>query len=207
MRQDRLRTPRQESPNRGIEKETEIKNLCLQYIKAPTRTLAANLARRISALGITILGEESSRCAADLARRLSLEESLNAESSVLLAAVRRLRHLPESFADDGRNARLMLWSIWRTYSKKTNALCSTGKPVERSGRRSAIPERSGGNQEDAPHPLHCTARVPRGEAERRNHRAGNTALRKIRGLAFPPGMQSPPRWLSFWPNLRAIRIG
>lgn len=84
-----------------IEKETEIKNLCLQYLKAPTRTLATNLTRKISALGIAILGEESSRRAADLARRLSLEETLNAESSSLLDAVRLVRHRPEGFADDG----------------------------------------------------------------------------------------------------------
>lgn len=84
-----------------IEKETEIKNLCLQYIKVPTRTLAANLAKRIADLGITILGEEPSRRAANLARKLSLEENLNAESNSLLDAVRRLRIRPESFADDG----------------------------------------------------------------------------------------------------------
>jgi len=84
-----------------VEQETEIKNLCLQYIKAPTRTLAANLAKKIGDLGIRILGEDSLRCAANLARRLSLEEALNAESNSLLDAVRRLRHRPESFADDG----------------------------------------------------------------------------------------------------------
>ena len=84
-----------------IEKETEIKNLCLQYLKAPTRTLAASLSRKISALGITTLGEELSRRAADLARKLLLEEDLNVESSSLLDAVRRVRHRPEGFADDG----------------------------------------------------------------------------------------------------------
>jgi hypothetical protein len=84
-----------------IEKETEVKNLCLQYIKAPTRRLAANLARRIADLGISILGEESSRCAANLAKKLSLEENLNNELNPLLDAVRRLRIRPESFADDG----------------------------------------------------------------------------------------------------------
>jgi len=84
-----------------IEKETEIKNLCLQYLKAPTRTLAASLSRKISALGITTLGEELSRCAADLARKLLLEEDLSVESSSLLDAVRRVRHRSEGFADDG----------------------------------------------------------------------------------------------------------
>lgn len=84
-----------------VEQETEIKNLCLQYIKAPTRTLAANLSKKIGDLGIRILGEDSLRCAANLARKLSLEEVLNTESNSLLDAVRCLRHRPESFADDG----------------------------------------------------------------------------------------------------------
>lgn len=84
-----------------IEKEAEIKNLCLQYIKAPTRNLAANLANRIADLGITILGEETSRCAANIAKKISLDENLNGESNPLLDAVRRLRIRPESFVDDG----------------------------------------------------------------------------------------------------------
>jgi superfamily I DNA/RNA helicase len=84
-----------------IAKETEIKNLCLQYINAPTRTLAATLAKNIADLGITILGEDCSRRAAKLARKLSREENLNAESNPLLDAVRRLRIGPESCADDG----------------------------------------------------------------------------------------------------------
>jgi hypothetical protein len=84
-----------------IEQETEIKNLCLQYIKAPTRMLAVNLTAKISGLDVTILGEDSSRRAASLAKKLSLEENLNAESNPLLDAVRRLRIRPESFADDG----------------------------------------------------------------------------------------------------------
>jgi hypothetical protein len=84
-----------------IEKETEIKNLCLQYRKAPTRALAANLVKKIEALDISILGENYSRCATNLAKRLSLEEKLNAESNPMLDAVRRLRIRPESFADDG----------------------------------------------------------------------------------------------------------
>lgn len=84
-----------------IEKEIEVKNLCLQYIKSPTQTLAANLAKRIADLGISILGEESSRCAANLAKKLSLEENLTNEFNLLLDAVRRLRIRPESFDDDG----------------------------------------------------------------------------------------------------------
>ena len=84
-----------------IKNETEIRNLCLQYINAPTKNLAASLAKRIADLGITILGEETARCATNLSRKLSLEENLNAVSNPVLDAVRRLRIRPESFADDG----------------------------------------------------------------------------------------------------------
>ena len=84
-----------------IMQEAEVKNLCLQYLKAPTRTLAANLAKRIADLGIIILGEGASRYAANLAKKLSREEDLNAETKPLLDVVRRLRIRPESFADDG----------------------------------------------------------------------------------------------------------
>lgn len=85
----------------NIQREEEIKTLCLQYIQAPTRALAADLAAQIASLGIAILGEDGARRAANLAKRLSLEEKLNDESSQLLDAVRRIRVRPESFADDG----------------------------------------------------------------------------------------------------------
>lgn len=84
-----------------IEKETEIKNLCLQYMQAPTRALAASLAARIAALGVTILGEDAARRAANVANKLSLDEKLNEGGSQWLNVVRRLRIHPESFADDG----------------------------------------------------------------------------------------------------------
>jgi hypothetical protein len=84
-----------------LEKEIEIKNLCLQYVEAPTRPLAANLAKKIAELGITILGADFSRYAAYLGKKLSTEEELNPESNPLLDAVRRLRVRPQSFADDG----------------------------------------------------------------------------------------------------------
>ena len=84
-----------------IEQETEIKNLCLQYVRVPTRALAANLAGKIASLGVPILGEGGARRAANLAKHLSREERLNDESNQLLNAVRRLRIRPESFADDG----------------------------------------------------------------------------------------------------------
>jgi energy-coupling factor transporter ATP-binding protein EcfA2 len=85
----------------GIEKEIKIKNLCLQYINAPTRMLAVNIAENIASLDVTVIGENISRRAANIAKKLSLEDSLNPEADPLLDAVRRLRILPESFADDG----------------------------------------------------------------------------------------------------------
>ena len=84
-----------------IEREKEIRNLCLQYIQVPTRALAANLAGEIASLGVPILGEDVARWAANLAKNLSREERLNDESDRLLNAVRRLRIRPVSFADDG----------------------------------------------------------------------------------------------------------
>jgi len=84
-----------------IEQETEIKNLCLQYIQAPTRALAADLAGKIASLGVSKLGEDGARQAANLAKTLLLEEKLNLDSNQWIDATRRLRIRPESFADDG----------------------------------------------------------------------------------------------------------
>lgn len=84
-----------------IERETEIKNLCLQYINVPTRALAANLARQIESLGIAILGADCARRAANLVKRFSCEEQLENEANKIIEAVRRLRTRAESFADDG----------------------------------------------------------------------------------------------------------
>jgi len=84
-----------------IEQETEIKNLCLQYIQVPTRALAADLARKIASLGVSKLGEDGARQAANLAKTLLREEKLNQDSNQWLDATRRLRIRPESFADDG----------------------------------------------------------------------------------------------------------
>lgn len=84
-----------------IEQETQIKNLCLQYLKAPTRALALNIAKRIANIDITIVGEECARRAANLANRLTLEDQLNADADPLQEIVRRLRHRPEAFTDDG----------------------------------------------------------------------------------------------------------
>lgn len=84
-----------------IEQEREIKNLCLQYVETPTHTLAANLAGKIASLGVSILGEDGARQAANLARNLAREERLNDGSNQWLDSARRLRIRPESFADDG----------------------------------------------------------------------------------------------------------
>jgi len=83
------------------EKEIEIKNLYLQYLSAPTRELAANLAKNIASINVADIGENISRRAAHIAQKLSLEETLNCESNPMLDAVRRLRTGKESFADDG----------------------------------------------------------------------------------------------------------
>lgn len=84
-----------------IELETQLKNLCLQYLKAPTRPLALNIAKRVADISVSIIGEQCSRRAASLVNRLTLEEQLNARWVPLLEAVRRLRHRPEAFLDDG----------------------------------------------------------------------------------------------------------
>jgi superfamily I DNA and/or RNA helicase len=84
-----------------IEKETEIKNLYLQYKNMPTQSLAAELAKKIASIDAAILGMETSRRAENIAKKLSLKEILNCESNPLLDAVRCLRVKPESFADDG----------------------------------------------------------------------------------------------------------
>ncbi|GIW92910.1 MAG: hypothetical protein KatS3mg110_0951 [Pirellulaceae bacterium] len=84
-----------------IEEEVQLKNLCRQYLKAPTRAMALNIAKRIASLNVLMVGDECARRAANLVKRLSQEEQLNAESVSWLGAVRRLRHRPEAFADDG----------------------------------------------------------------------------------------------------------
>jgi hypothetical protein len=84
-----------------IEEETEIKNLCLQYVQTPTRGLAAVLAGKIASLGVSKLGTDGARRAANLATTLLREEKLNYGSNQWIDATRRLRIRPESFADDG----------------------------------------------------------------------------------------------------------
>ncbi|PKG48419.1 DEAD/DEAH box helicase [Halomonas sp. MES3-P3E] len=84
-----------------VEQEREIKNLFLQYVQAPTRPLAAHLVRKITALGISVLGEDDARRADNLEKTLAREERLNVDSGQWLDAARRLRVRFESFADDG----------------------------------------------------------------------------------------------------------
>ena len=84
-----------------VEQEREIKNLCLQYVQAPSRVLAASLARKIAALGSVILGEDGARRSTNLAKKLAHEENLNDGSTQWLDAARRLRVRHESFSDDG----------------------------------------------------------------------------------------------------------
>lgn len=85
-----------------IEQEVRIRNLCVQYAQAPTRSLAADLTRQIASLGVRILGEDVARWADRLAQDLSRQEQINEQSAQLLNAVRQLRVRPEAFADDGR---------------------------------------------------------------------------------------------------------
>lgn len=84
-----------------VEQEREIKNLFLQYVQAPSRPLAASLARKIASLGVAVLGECGMRRAENLAKNLTCEEKLNEDSSQWLSAARRLRVQSESFSDDG----------------------------------------------------------------------------------------------------------
>lgn len=84
-----------------IEKEAQIKNLCLQYLQVPTCALALNIAKRIASMDITLVGEDCFRRASNVARRLSWEQQLHSDSNRFLESVRRLRHRPEAFADDG----------------------------------------------------------------------------------------------------------
>jgi AAA domain len=84
-----------------IEQEVRIRNLCWQYAQAPTRSLGADLASHIAALGVRILGEDVARWANALAQDLSRQEQINEQSAALLNAVRLLRVRPEAFADDG----------------------------------------------------------------------------------------------------------
>lgn len=84
-----------------IKRETEVRNLCLQYIQAPTAALALTLTEKIATLGGAILGEDVMRRATNLAGNLSHDGYFDDQSDCLLNAVRRLRVHAETFKDDG----------------------------------------------------------------------------------------------------------
>jgi hypothetical protein len=84
-----------------VEQEMEIRNECRQYLDTPTRALATRLVKQIAHLGIKVLGEQLIRRAQILLQRVSRENFLNTDSSTSLDAIRRLRHRPDSFSDDG----------------------------------------------------------------------------------------------------------
>ena len=108
-----------------VEQERQIKNLCLQYLQAPSHALAASLAGKIASLGIAILGEDGARRAANLARTLMREEKLNDDSPQWLDAARRLRVRPESFADDGPDRATDALNDLRDALEEANASCWT----------------------------------------------------------------------------------
>ena len=80
--------------------EENIRNLCIQYIKAPTSNLALNLLNVAMALPLHVLGEDLSRRLKQEAEILELERQAAASAADLQVA-RSLRVRPESFADDG----------------------------------------------------------------------------------------------------------
>ena len=84
-----------------LEQEAAIRDLYKQYLRTPTHKLAATLVERIAAVNVSVLGEDLSRRAARLSKRLATEELLKSDQSRHLPAARRIRTRPESFADDG----------------------------------------------------------------------------------------------------------
>jgi hypothetical protein len=84
-----------------LEEEAAIRDLYKQYLRTPTHKLAATLVERIAAVNVSVLGEDLSRRAARLSKRLATEELLKSDQRLRLPAAQRIRTLPESFADDG----------------------------------------------------------------------------------------------------------
>lgn len=84
-----------------IEREAAVRNLCLQYIQAPTRALAVELVDRIATLGVAILGEAFMHRTTSLAGHFASEKQSDDRSDRQLDAARRLRVRTETFADDG----------------------------------------------------------------------------------------------------------
>lgn len=84
-----------------LEEEAAIRDLYKQYLRTPTHKLATTLVARIAAVNVSVLGEDLSRQAARLARRLATEELLKSGQRRRVPAAQRIRTRPESFADDG----------------------------------------------------------------------------------------------------------
>ena len=80
--------------------EENIRNLCIQYIKAPSSELARTLLGAAMALPLRVLGDDLSRRLNEEAVSLEFEHEAATSSSDLQVA-RSLRVRPESFADDG----------------------------------------------------------------------------------------------------------
>ena len=81
--------------------EQSLRNLCVQYINAPTLTLAISLLERALKLPDTTLGESLRKRLQVELRRLQLEESNSQEENLLIPFVRALRITAAGFADDG----------------------------------------------------------------------------------------------------------
>lgn len=168
-----------------IEKEANIKNLCLQYLNAPTRTLAANLAKNIADLGIAILGDELSRHAATLANKLSLEERLDTESNPLLDAVRRLRIRPEGFADDGpERAADTLDNLLEVLEESERNLLKKASMWSNEDGPPPICARLGAAKKETPHPLHRSPHISRGKAKFRTYCTGRGGNQQNQGYRF-----------------------
>jgi hypothetical protein len=74
-----------------VEQETEIKNLCLQYVQAPTRPLAASLAGKSHHLASPCSVKAARDGRRILQRTFRAKKKLNEDSSQWLNAARRLR--------------------------------------------------------------------------------------------------------------------
>jgi hypothetical protein len=85
----------------GLEQESAINDIYRQYLQTPTRRLAATLVERIAALEVAILGTSLARRARGLADRLAADRARKPNLDRHLAAVRRIRTRPASWADDG----------------------------------------------------------------------------------------------------------
>ncbi|GFE94715.1 AAA domain-containing protein [Acetobacter persici] len=63
-----------------VEQEREIKNLFVQYVRSPSHLLASNLVKKITNLGVAVLGENDARRAENLAKDLACQAGSNVAS-------------------------------------------------------------------------------------------------------------------------------